>query len=146
MKQIAALAMVTLVLLLCGGSAEATKPWPRLGFEQIRGEWIGQDVFGDIFRLNLESENSGSVGCVRAQWEDEDVRTWAIGGVEFDGVTVKISVLDSEFGDFVLVGFARQNFMKLKIKGWEKSKIRIRFLRPEAWEGSLDRLRRGMEP
>ena len=145
MKQITTLAIVTLLFLFCSGLAEARKPWPRLSFEQIQGEWIGQDEFGDVFRLNLESESSGSIGYVRPQWEDEGVRAWAIAELEFDGVTIKISVLDREFGDFVLVGFARANFMDLKIKGLSKSKIRIRFLRPNAWEGSLDRLRSGME-
>ena len=143
MKQIPT--VLTLVLLLLGGMAEATRPLPRLSFEEIQGEWIGQDEFGDVFRLNLDSQSSGSLGYIRPQWKDESVRAWVIGESEFDGVNLKVSVLDPEFGDFVLVGLARQTYMDLKIKGLSRSKIRIRFLRPEAWEGSLDRLRRGME-
>ncbi len=90
MKQITPLGIVALVFLLCSGLAEARKPLLRLSFDQIQGEWIGQDEFGDVFRLNLKSESSGSIGYVRPQWQEEGVRAWAIGEVEFDGVTIKI--------------------------------------------------------
>ena len=113
---------------------------PKIYQNRSRGFFAGMAYAGK------ESATSGSIGYVTPQWE-EDVTVYPISEVQFDGVTIRIVVTDREYGNLVLVGFARENFMDLKIKGlYTRSKPQIRFLRPDAWTGSLERLRSGMEP
>ena len=73
-------------------------------------------------------------------------KTYPIASIEFDGVTIRILVSDREYGEIELSGLARESFMTITISGLYGRAAKIRFVRPDAWTGSLERLRSGMEP
>jgi len=127
-------------------STHAYKPNLPLQFTEVAGEWVGQCDTGDVFRLELGNDQSGSLGYVQPEWKDDEVTVYEIADLQFDGFQLLITLEHPEWGTIVLKGYAREQFMKLRVKGlYHRTKPRVSFVRATAWESVLDRLRSEMK-
>jgi hypothetical protein len=93
---------------------EATKPRLPLEPSAITGEWIGQSSTGHLFRLQLRTDGTATLGFCNTH--GEGLAVYASTHSEFDGYELVLT-FSAPYGEIRLSGPAYKHQLSLDVRG-----------------------------